>query len=203
LAFVVEAFSLEAVRFTPAATLPAPRFACSTIPCSEADMALVAEFVAVLSGEAGFSGEAGREIWNGLVGEYAAGLTGLIGERERVRELWDLGESTLPGPFLAARDAVREFGALALVRLRFLGLESGSGWTTGSFSLSERMAISESSCFVPFRRMGRAGTWSFAAAADVVSEAIVKLLISGAGSLGSALPVLGKCGISLAIEASM
>lgn len=53
-------FSLEAVRRRPAAALPAPRLACSTIPCKEAEMALVAALAAVLRGEAGLSGDVGR-----------------------------------------------------------------------------------------------------------------------------------------------
>ncbi len=59
-AAAVAVFSLEAVRRRLAVAVPAPRLACSTIPCSEAEMALVAALAAVLSGEAGLSGELGR-----------------------------------------------------------------------------------------------------------------------------------------------
>jgi hypothetical protein len=76
----------------------------------------------------------------------------LIGERGRVRELWDFGERTLPGLFLVVREATRDPVVVAvLFRLGFFGLQSGSGWwTAGSFSLSDRMAISELRLFVPF-----------------------------------------------------
>lgn len=50
---VTLAFSLDAV-------LPVPRFACSTIPCSDAEIALVATEAAVFRGEAGFRGDIGR-----------------------------------------------------------------------------------------------------------------------------------------------
>ncbi len=59
-AAAVAAFSLEAVRLRPAAAFPAPRLACSTIPCREAEMALVAALAAVLRGEAGLRGDVGR-----------------------------------------------------------------------------------------------------------------------------------------------
>jgi hypothetical protein len=53
----------------------------------------------------------------------------LIGERGRVRELWDLGERTLVGAFLAVREAARDAVVVVptFVRLGFLGLERWSG----------------------------------------------------------------------------
>lgn len=57
---LLAAFPLDSVRRKPAAAVPAPRFACSTMPCSEAEMALVAALAAVLSGETGLSGDIGR-----------------------------------------------------------------------------------------------------------------------------------------------
>jgi hypothetical protein len=59
-AAAVAALSFEAVRRRPAVAFPAPLLACSTIPCKEAEMALVAALAAVLSGEAGLRGEVGR-----------------------------------------------------------------------------------------------------------------------------------------------
>jgi hypothetical protein len=55
-------FSLLAVPVKPRAVAPAPRLACSTMPCREALIALVAAEAAVLSGEAGFRGDVGRAI---------------------------------------------------------------------------------------------------------------------------------------------
>ena len=78
------AFSLLAVRVRPRAVTPAPRLACSTMPCSEALMALVAAEAAVFKGEAGFRGDVGRAMYEwGLAGEVHS----LIGERGSVREL--------------------------------------------------------------------------------------------------------------------
>lgn len=54
------AFSLDSVRRRPAAAVPAPLLACWTMPCREAEMALVAALAAVFSGEAGLSGDVGR-----------------------------------------------------------------------------------------------------------------------------------------------
>lgn len=53
-------FSFEAVRARRAVAAPVPRFACSTMPCREAEIAEVAAEAADLSGEAGFRGEVGR-----------------------------------------------------------------------------------------------------------------------------------------------
>ena len=80
-----------------------------------------------------------------------------MGERGSVRELWDLGERILLGFVLAVRDAARVTPLVAVfVRLEFFGLESWSGWTAGSFSLSDRMSISELCLFVPFLGVGQA-----------------------------------------------
>lgn len=75
---VAVVLSFDAVRFRRAA---APRFACSNMPCMLAETAVAA----VLSGEAGLSGDVGRAIML-LVGEVFTGYS-LIGERGRVREL--------------------------------------------------------------------------------------------------------------------
>jgi hypothetical protein len=56
---VVVVFSFEAVRLSLDA---APRFACSSMPCIDAEMADVAAVAAVLSGEAGLRGDVGRAI---------------------------------------------------------------------------------------------------------------------------------------------
>jgi hypothetical protein len=60
--FEVVVFSLLSVRVRPRAVAPAPRFACSTMPCSEAVMALVATEAAAFRGEAGLRGDIGRVI---------------------------------------------------------------------------------------------------------------------------------------------
>ena len=57
---LLAAFPLDSVRRRPAAAVPAPRLACSTMPCNEAEMTLVAALAAVLSGETGLSGDIGR-----------------------------------------------------------------------------------------------------------------------------------------------
>lgn len=85
-AVVVVALSFDAVRLRRAV---APRFACSYMPCTLAETAVAA----VLSGEAGLRGDVGRAIMLPLTGEVLTGYS-LIGERGRVRELWDLGERT-------------------------------------------------------------------------------------------------------------
>jgi hypothetical protein len=130
----------------------------------------------------------------------------LIGERGRVRELWDFGERTLPGLFLVVREATRGPVVVAvLFRLGFFGLQSGSGWwTAGSFSLSDRMAISELRPFVPFIGDGWA-EMEWLAAEDGTSRGTEGRgwLISDTGTSGSALVVLRDCGISLIIPASV
>ena len=68
-----------------------------------------------------------------------------MGERGSVRELWDLGDSTLPRFAFAAWDAVRG-GVDVAVFARFGFLS----WAVGSSSLSERMAISELRLFALF-----------------------------------------------------
>lgn len=76
-------FSFEAVRVI----LPAvPRFACSIIPCTLAEMADVAAVAADLNGLTGLRGETGLAI-RLLAGELGAIGYSLIGERGSVREL--------------------------------------------------------------------------------------------------------------------
>lgn len=60
-AVAASCFSFDAVRASRDAW-PWPRLACSIIPCTEAEMAEVAAFAAVLSGDVGFSGDTGRAI---------------------------------------------------------------------------------------------------------------------------------------------
>lgn len=73
-----------------------------------------------------------------------------MGERGSVRELWDFGERILLGCVLAVRDATRVPPPVAVfVRLEFFGLQSWSGWAAGSFSLSDRMSMSELRLFAP------------------------------------------------------
>ena len=54
-------FSREAVRLSLPAAAAVPRFVDSNMPCIEAEMALVAAEAAAFRGDAGFSGETGRE----------------------------------------------------------------------------------------------------------------------------------------------
>ncbi len=75
----------------------------------------------------------------------------LMGDRGSVRELWDFGERTFPVLGFLVRDAARGFVLAAVfVRLGFLGLESSSASTVGSFSLSDKIAISELRFLVAF-----------------------------------------------------
>ncbi len=88
----------------------------------------------------------------------------LMGDRGSVRELCDLGERTFPVLIFLVREAARGFEVAAvLVRLGFFGLESSSASTVGSFSLSDKMAISELRFLVPFIGVGRVELVSLAA----------------------------------------
>lgn len=80
---VVAGFSFDAVRVSFAVVL---RFACSIMPCIEAEMAEVAAVAAVLNGDAGLRGDVGRAIML-FVGEEGAIAYSLIGERGSVLEL--------------------------------------------------------------------------------------------------------------------
>lgn len=83
LVVVVVAFSLDAVRVN-FAVAAVPRFACSSIPCTEAEIAEVAAVAADLNGEVGFIGDmAGRAIMllAGEVGAAAAKPVSLTGDR--------------------------------------------------------------------------------------------------------------------------
>lgn len=95
------------------------------------------------------------------MGEWCAGFVSLIGERGRVRELWDLGERMLLG--FADRDAARDAAVVVFARFGFLGLVRELGWGAGSFSLSDRMAISELRLLVPLVGDARAGLECLAA----------------------------------------
>lgn len=94
----------------------------------------------------------------------------LIGERGRVRELWDLGDKMLLVFIFAVREAGRDVVVVVpgLVRLGFFGLESALGRAGGPFSLSERISISELCCFAPFLEVGRTGL-GYLAGGDVTS----------------------------------
>lgn len=108
------------------------------------------------------------------------------------------------GPALAVRDAAREAVVLAVfVRFGFFGLESRSGWTAGSFSLSDKMAISELRLLTPLDGGGRAGLECFAAGGSA-SRGIEGRgrAASIAGTAGSALVEVGIFGISAEIVAS-
>lgn len=79
----VTALSFEAVRAF-AATFAVPRFACSTIPARDAEMADVAAEAAFFRGE--FGRPKGKYEWVVLVGDAGSSFS-LIGERGSVREL--------------------------------------------------------------------------------------------------------------------
>lgn len=107
-------------------------------------MALVAADAAVFKGEAGFRGETGRAKHDApLEGDWLPSLTG---DRGIVRELWDLGESTVP--VLVAFDGICCFvlPAAAFVRRGFLGF--GMVSVTGAFSLSDVMLNSSTACVI-------------------------------------------------------
>ena len=152
-------FSFDAVRRKLDPAVPAPRLACSTMPWREAEIALVAALAADFRGEAGLRGEVGRPIKASLDGDCGGGaalllLLSLIGDRGKVRELCDLGDSTLAGAAAAALvvfDAARVAVVAGpfLARLGFLGLETVFPPTTDSFSLSDKITISELRRFVP------------------------------------------------------
>lgn len=80
---VVAGFSLDVVLVILAAV---PRFACSIMPCTLAEMADVAAVAADLNGLAGLRGETGLAM-KLLAGEPGAIVYSLIGERGSVREL--------------------------------------------------------------------------------------------------------------------
>lgn len=128
----------------------------------------------------------------------------LMGDRGSVRELCDFGERTFPVLFFLVREAARgfELGAV-FVRLGFFGLESASACTVGSFSLSDKMAISELRFLVPFIGIGRVELVSLAA-----DDGIFRGMegrgrsLSTAGTLGSALVESPACGIWFAIVVS-
>lgn len=120
--FAGEVFSRDAVRLSLPAAAAVPRLVDSIMPCIDAEMALVAADAAVLKGDAGLSGDTGREkaLFSGDI---------LIGDCGRVRELWERGERTFVG--FPPRDAARG-GAAAFARVFFAtGRVSG---TKTSFS---------------------------------------------------------------------
>lgn len=157
LTVVLEALALTLSLETVRAILPVvPRFACSIIPCTLAEIAEVAAVAADLKGEAGLSGEMGRAM-KLLVGDAGAMmvLNSLMGERGSVRELWDRGERT--DAVLVEREVGRVVPLVVLAgaafpRLVFLltGKVSCSTW----FSLSDAIWISE---LIRFRPLGGAG----------------------------------------------
>lgn len=127
-----------------------------------------------------------------------------MGEQGSVRELCDLGDRTLLGFAFAVREAARAAPVVAVaVRLGFFGLESRSGWTVGSFSLSDSMTISELRLFMPFF------VGVFASLMCLTGEDGVGLgiggkgwLLSATGTSGIALVELNACGISFTTGAS-
>ena len=147
---LVVVLSLEAVR----PILPAvPRFACSIMPCTLAEIADVAAVAADLKGEAGLRGETGRAM-KLLAGDPGAMvvLNSLIGERGRVRELWDRGERT--DAVLAEQEAWRAAPLVALTGAafaRFVFLMTGMLSCSTWFSLSDAIWISELIRFRPLK----------------------------------------------------
>ena len=128
----------------------------------------------------------------------------MTGDRGSVRELWDFGERTFPALVFLVREAARGFVLAAVfVRLGFLGLESSSASTAGSFSLSDKIAISELRFLGPFTGVGR-----FELAGLAADEGISRGMegrgrrLSAAGTVGSALVESPACGICFAIVVS-
>ena len=116
-----EAFRLVPAAGRPGLSLSLTRLARVVVAATAAALAGDGGFVA----NAGFNGEAGRARYD-FCGDASIGL---IGERGRVRELDDFGESTLEG-FVTCR-----LGSTVVVLIRFLGL--GICWFgSGVFSLS-------------------------------------------------------------------
>jgi hypothetical protein len=137
------------------------------MPCAAAEMADVAALAALLRGEAGLRGEIGRAI-NDFAGEV--GLSGLvyasplIGERGRVRELWERGDSTLVGFLL--RDTARAPAVVVTFPPRvFFATGRDSRAEAKSFSLSEAICIEEDFRFLPLPvgawMLGRMGDGDF------------------------------------------
>lgn len=128
----------------------------------------------------------------------------LMGDRGSVRELWDFGERMFPALVFLVRDAARGLVLAAVfVRLGFLGLESWSASTVGSFSLSDKIAISELRFLVAFTGVGR-----FELAGLAADEGISRGMagrgrwFSAVGIVGSALVKSPACGIGFAIGVS-
>lgn len=103
-----------------------------------------------------FAGEVGL---SGLV--YASPL---IGERGRVRELWERGDSTLAG--LLVRDTARAPAVVVTFPPRvFFATARDSGAEAKSFSLSEAICMEEDFRFLPLPvgawMLGRMGDEGF------------------------------------------
>lgn len=136
--------SRDVVREALAAVAAVPRFACSIMPCTDAEIADVATDATDLSGDAGLSGEMGRAIML-LIGDAGAMEYSLPSGFGNVREFCDLGDNT--AACLTVREAAR-VAAPALPRFWFLRTERASraagaasaadpGPGAASFSLSE------------------------------------------------------------------
>ena len=151
---VVLVFSREAVRDSLPAVALVPRLACSTMPWKEAEIAVVAAVAAVLKGEAGLSGETGRAMLLCLYGEEGRFVPAfsLIGERRRVRELWERGERTLFG--LLCLETWLPAGP-AFGRLWFFAMANWS--SAASFSLSDAMVMSSLLRFLDLLELAGAG----------------------------------------------
>lgn len=68
-------------------------------------------------------------------------LLGLMGERGKVRELCDFGDSTPAGPAFRVRIAL-EFAVAVMAFVRFLGFARSCAGLEGTFSLSSPVDIS-------------------------------------------------------------